>query len=170
MTVATGVAHSEPMSTDATSPEARLQAIGLTIPPAPTSVASYLGVSIVGNLAFTAGHGPVVNGKLAHIGRLGENMDVDAGRVSAQTVALNMLATLKAELGDLGRVERVIKVIVMVNSAPDFEDQPLVADAATEVFIGAFGRDRGMSARSAVGMASLPFGISVEIEGVFQVA
>ena len=157
------------MAADDVSPESRLEELGVTLPATPAPVALYVGVVTVGNLAFVSGHGPMENGELAHLGRLGEDMDVEAGQQAARNVALNILATLKAEFGELSRVERVVKLLVMVNSAPDFHEQPAVANGATDLFVEAFGEARGLSARSAVGMAVLPFGISVEIEGVFEI-
>jgi len=157
------------MALDEVTPEARLEALGIALPPAPEPVATYVGVVTVDNLAFVSGHGPVENGVLAHIGRLGEDMDVTAGQQAARNVALNILATLKAELGELRRVERIVKLLVMVNSTPDFYEQPAVANGATDLFAQAFGEARGISARSAVGMAVLPFGISVEIEGIVEI-
>jgi enamine deaminase RidA (YjgF/YER057c/UK114 family) len=91
------------------------------------------------------------------------------GQQAAQLVALNLLATLKADLGELDRVERVVKLLVMVNSAPDFAEQPLVANGASDLLVSVFGEERGKHARSAVGMGALPFGIPVEIEGIFAV-
>lgn len=151
------------------TPEQRLEAAGVSLPPAPSAVARYAGVVVVDRLAFVSGHGPIEDGELAFIGRLGETMDVATGQEAARNVALNMLATLRAELGELARVRRVVKLLVMVNSAPDFHEQPLVANGATDAFVEAFGEERGVSARSAVGMAVLPFGISVEIEGIFEI-
>ncbi len=151
------------------TPEERLAARGVTLPPPPPPVAKYVSVTTVGNLAFVSGHGPFVDGELAYIGRLGENMDVETGQQSARCVALNILASLKQELGELDRIERAIKLLIMVNSSPDFLEQPVVANGATELFVEALGEQDGISARSAVGMASLPFGISVEIEGVFEI-
>ncbi len=152
------------------TPEARLEALGVELPPTPDAVAKYAGLVAVENLAFVSGHGPVEDGELVYIGRLGETMSVEEGARAARCVALNMLSTLKAELGELSRVERVVKLLVMVNSAPDFHEQPAVANGATDVFAEAFGEERGISARSAVGMAVLPFGISVEIEGIFEIS
>lgn len=157
------------MTTDEQTPEQRLLAAGVVLPRPPAAVARYVSVVLAGDLAFLAGHGPVEDGELAHIGRLGESMSIEEGQKSARCVALNILATLKQELGELDRVVRVVKTHVMVNSAPDFLDQPLVADGATELLVEAFGEARGLGARSAVGMASLPYGISVEIEGVVQI-
>lgn len=153
----------------ASTPEARLEAMGLSLPPAPEAVANYVGLVKVGEIAFVSGHGPVENGELVYRGKLGRDMDTETGRKAAQLVMLNMLATLKAELGELDRIERVVKLLVMVNSTPDFAEQPLVANGASDLLVAIFGEQRGKHARSAVGMGALPFGISVEIEGIFQV-
>lgn len=154
----------------ASTPEARLEAMGLSLPRPPEAVANYVGLRRVDSLVFVSGHGPVENGELVYRGKLGHDMDVATGQKSAQLVILNLLATLKAELGELDRVEQVVKLLVMVNSAPDFAEQPLVANGASDVLLEIFGRERGEHARSAVGMGALPFGISVEIEGIFEVA
>ena len=151
------------------TPEARLEAIGLSLPPPPAAVANYVGLVMVGKLAFVSGHGPVENGELIYRGKLGRDMDVDTGKKSAQLTILNLLATLKAEIGELDRVERVVKLLVMVNSAPDFADQPFVANGASDLLVEIFGLERGRHARSAVGLGALPFGISVEIEGIFEI-
>jgi enamine deaminase RidA (YjgF/YER057c/UK114 family) len=153
----------------ASTPEARLEAMGLSLPPAPEAVANYVGLVRVGEIAFVSGHGPVENGELVFVGKLGRDMDVETGQKAARLVMLNLLATLKAEIGELDRVERVVKLLVMVNSAPDFAKQPLVANGASDLLVEIFGEERGKHARSAVGMGALPFGISVEIEGIFQI-
>jgi enamine deaminase RidA (YjgF/YER057c/UK114 family) len=106
---------------------------------------------------------------MASIGKLGRDLDIEEGKRGAELVALSMLATIKQELGDLDRVKRIVKLLVMVNSTPDFEDAPKVANGASDLLVAVFGQERGAHARSAVGMASLPFGISVEIEGIFEV-
>jgi enamine deaminase RidA (YjgF/YER057c/UK114 family) len=151
------------------TPEARLEALGISLPPAPEAVANYVGLVRVGELAFVSGHGPVENGELVYRGKLGRDLDTETGQKAARLVMLNLLATLKAELGDLDRVERVVKLLVMVNSTPDFAEQPLVANGASDLLVEIFGQERGVHARSAVGMGALPFGISVEIEGIFEV-
>ena len=153
----------------ASTPEARLEALGLSLPPAPEAVANYVGLVRVGEIAFVSGHGPVEDGELVYRGKLGRDMDTETGRKAAQLVMLNLLASLKAELGELDRVERVVKLLVMVNSAPDYAEQPLVANGASDLLVEIFGEKRGKHARSAVGMGALPYGISVEIEGIFQV-
>lgn len=151
------------------TPEARLEALGLSLPPAPEAVANYVGLVRVGEIAFVSGHGPVEDGELVFRGKLGRDMDTETGQEAARLVMLNILATLKAELGELDRVERVVKLLVMVNSAPDYAEQPLVANGASDLLVEIFGEERGKHGRSAVGMGALPYGISVEIEGIFQV-
>lgn len=118
---------------------------------------------------FVSGHGPFRNGEYAFKGKLGLDFDVAAGQQAAQLVALNLLGALKEELGDLSRIKRVVKLLVFVNSDPNFTDQPLVANGASDLLLEIFGNDIGSHGRSAVGMASLPFGIAVEIEGVFAI-
>lgn len=153
----------------ASTPEARLEALGLSLPPPPEPVANYVGLVRVGDLAFVSGHGPVENGELVYRGKLGRDLDVETGQAAARLTMLNMLATLKAELGELDRIERVVKLLVMVNSTPDFGEQPFVANGASDLLVEIFGPERGRHARSAVGMGALPFGISVEIEGIFEI-
>jgi enamine deaminase RidA (YjgF/YER057c/UK114 family) len=123
-----------------------------------------------GNLLFVAGHGPFADGSPTFIGKLGRELNVEEGRRAAELVLQNVLATLKSALGDLDRVTKVVKLLVFVNSAPEFAEQPAVANGASDLLVEIFGPERGSHARSAVGVAALPFGISVEIEGVFEVA
>ncbi len=152
---------------EARSPEARLRDLGIDLPEPPPPVANYVGLVTVGDVVFVSGHGPYQDGEYIYRGKLGRELDVETGRQSARLVAVNMLATLKAELGELDRIARVVKLLVMVNSDPDFIRQPEVANGASDLLVEAFGPERGTHARSAVGLAVLPFGISVEIEGVF---
>jgi enamine deaminase RidA (YjgF/YER057c/UK114 family) len=121
-----------------------------------------------GNLVFVAGHGPHKDDQLVYRGKLGQDVDAETGYQAAQLVALNMLASLKAEIGDLDRVKRIVKLLGMVNSAPDFGQQPEVINGASDLLTHVFG-ERGKHARSAVGMAGLPRGISVEIEMIVEV-
>lgn len=132
-------------------------------------VANYAKTVRVGPLLFVAGHGPFVNGRPAHTGKLGAELGVSAGRKAAEVVMLNILGTLRSELGELSRVERFVKVVVFVNASADFTEHHLVADGATDLLVQVFG-DRGRPARSAIGMASLPFNFAVEIEAVVEVS
>jgi enamine deaminase RidA (YjgF/YER057c/UK114 family) len=152
------------------SPEARLLELGIEIPEPAPPVANYVGAVRVGELLFVSGHGPYQNGEYVYLGKLGRDLDVAAGQAAARVVMLNFLASVRAELGSLDRVERVAKLLVMVNSAPGFSDQPLVANGASDLLVDIFGEERGKHARSAVGMGALPMQISVEIEGVLQVS
>ena len=152
------------------SPEARLLELGIEIPEPAPPVANYVGAVRVGELLFVSGHGPYQNGEYVYLGKLGRDLDVAAGQAAARVVMLNFLASVRAELGSLDRVERVAKLLVMVNSAPGFSDQPLVANGASDLLVDIFGEERGKHARAAVGMGALPMQISVEIEGVLQVS
>ena len=152
------------------TPETKLQELGLVLPDPPKPVATYVGAVQVGSVLFVSGHGPVKDGEHLFIGKLGRDMDVSEGKEAAQLVALNMLATVKAHLGDLDQVKRVVKLLCLVNSSPDFRRQPEVANGASDLFVEIFGKERGSHARSAIGMGALPFGIAVEIEGIFDVS
>lgn len=148
--------------------ESRLATLGLTLPPAPPKGGIYKPVVITGNLAYVSGHGPYRGPDDYICGRLGADLDLAAGQDAARQVGLAMLATLKAELGSLDRVSRVIKLLGMVNCAPDFEDHPKVINGCSQLFAQVWGEDHGIGARSAVGMGSLPGGIAVEIEAIFE--
>lgn len=151
------------------TPEARLQELGLELATPPPAAANYIGAVTVGDLVFVSGHGPYRGGEYAYRGKLGADLDVAAGQEAARVTMVNLLASLKAEVGELDRVRRVVKLLVLVNSAPDFQEQHLVANGGSDLLVEIFGPERGRHARSAVGMAALPFGISVEIEGIFAV-
>lgn len=153
---------------DAPTPEARLRELGLELPEPPAAVANYVGAVTVGDLVFVSGHGPTRDGELIFRGKLGRDVDVPTGQQAAQLTILNLLASLKAEIGELDRVARVVKLLVLVNSDPEFKEQHLVANGASDLLVSIYGRERGLHARSAIGMGALPFGISVEIEGIFQ--
>ena len=151
------------------TPEDRLAQVGLSLPRLADPVALYTPATREGNLVFVSGCGPWRDGSLHHCGTVGAGVTVDEGRQAAELVALNLLSVLAAELGRLSAVRRVVKLLVFVNSAPDFTEQHVVANAASSTLILAFGEDRGAHARSAVGMAALPNDMSVEIEGIFAV-
>lgn len=148
--------------------EAKLLEMGHSIPAIPPAIANYVGAVRTGNLVFVSGHGPLRDGKWEFIGKLGRDLEVEAGQQAAQLVILNCLASLKAEIGSLDRVVRIVRLFGMVNSAPDFTQQPTVIDGASNLLVELFG-ERGRHSRSAVGMGSLPMGISVEIEMVAEI-
>jgi enamine deaminase RidA (YjgF/YER057c/UK114 family) len=154
----------------ALTPEERLAERGLAVPPPPPAVATYVGAVTVGEIVFVSGHGPFADGRFVFTGKLGRDVDVPTGQQAAQLTILNLLASLKAEIGELDRVRRVVKLLVLVNSDPEFEEQHLVANGASDLLVEIFGEKRGRHARSAIGMAALPFGICVEIEGIFALS
>ena len=152
------------------TPESRLAALALELPPAPVPVAVYKPVVVVGNIAYVSGHGPLRADKTLITGVVGRDLDLEAGKLAARQVGLAILATLRAHFGSLDRVTRVVKVLGMVNSAPDFYEHPKVINGCSELFADVWGADNGIGARSAVGMGPLPGNIAVEIEAIFEVA
>ncbi len=150
--------------------ESRLSELNLQLPPAPKPVALYKPLVVAGNLAYVSGHGPLKRDKTLITGRVGDDLDLAAGKAAARQVGLAILATLRSELGSLDRVKRVIKVLGMVNCTPNFSDHPKVINGCSELFSEVFGPENGIGARSAVGMGSLPGNIAVEIEAVFEIA
>ena len=157
------------MEASSMSAEARIAELKLELPPAPKPVAVYKPLVIAGNMAYVSGHGPLKPDKSLIVGRVGADLDLAAGKLAARQVGLAILATLRAELGSLDRVKRLIKVLGMVNSTPDFRDHPAVINGCSELFADVWGRDHGIGARSAVGMGSLPGNIAVEIEAIFEI-
>jgi enamine deaminase RidA (YjgF/YER057c/UK114 family) len=152
------------------NPETRLAELNLQLPPAPTPKGIYKPLLLVGELAYVSGHGPLkADGTLIR-GRVGADLDLAAGKLAARQVGLTILATLQAQLGNLNRVKRVIKILGMVNCTPEFGDHPQVINGCSELFAEVFGSDHGVGARSAVGMGSLPGNIAVEIEAIFELA
>lgn len=148
--------------------EARLIELGITLPDAPAPAANYVPYVIAGDLVYVSGQ--ISNGPDGLIiGKLGENMDVDAGAAAAKTCALGLIAQLKAACdGDLTRLVRVVKLGGFVNSTPDFTDQPKVINGASDFLVELLG-DAGRHARAAVSAVALPLGVAVEIEGIFQI-
>lgn len=157
----------EPVS-EPIDPEARLSAMGVTLPEPSAPVANYVKAVRTGNLVFLSGHGPYRSDGTLVTGKLGRDLTLDEGYEAARLTGISLLASLKQELGDLGRVRRIVKVLGMVNSDPSFTDQPKVIDGCSDLLVEVFG-ERGRHARAAVGMASLPVGIAVEIEMVVEV-
>ena len=152
------------------SPETRLQELGITLPTPPKPIAKYKPTVLVGNLLYVSGHGPAKSGDPALMaGKLGAGLSLAQGKESAKLVAINILATVKAALGSLDRVRRLVKTLGMVNAAPDFLDHPQVINGFSEFMAQVFGDDAGVGARSAVGMGSLPGNIPVEVECMFEV-
>ena len=151
------------------SNEARVAQLKLELPPAPKPVAVYKPLVVAGNMAYVSGHGPLKADKTLITGRVGADLDLAAGKAAARQTGLAILATLREHLGSLDRVKRVIKVLGMVNSAPNFGEHPAVINGCSELFADVFGRDNGIGARSAVGMGSLPGNIAVEIEAIFEI-
>jgi enamine deaminase RidA (YjgF/YER057c/UK114 family) len=149
--------------------DARLAELGITLVEAPAPLATYAPFAVSGDTVYVSGQvsrgpdGPIT-------GKLGEGVSVEAGAAAAATCAHQLIAQLKAACGgDLDRVSRVVKLTGFVNSAPGFTDQPKVVNGCSDVFVAVFG-DAGRHARSAVGVASLPLGVAVEVEGVFEIA
>ena len=151
------------------SAERRLKDLGIELPAAPTPFGSYVEAVQTGNLLFLSGMLPVVVHNPKYLGRLGNELDAESGRDAVRTAALGALATAKAHLGSLDRVTRVVRVGVFIATAGDFFDQPRVADGASDLFRDVFGPDK-MAVRVVIGVASLPLGMPVELEVIFEVA
>jgi enamine deaminase RidA (YjgF/YER057c/UK114 family) len=149
--------------------EQRLSAMGVTLPVAAAPAANYVPFMRTGNLLFTAGQLPLIDGKLLASGQLGRDLDVAAGQQAAKLCAINVLAQAKAALGDLKRIVKVVKITVFVASEPTFIEQHLVANGASDLLVAALG-ERGKHARAAVGVPSLPLGAAVEVEAIIEVA
>ena len=150
--------------------EERFAQLHLTLPPAPKPVAVYRPLVVVSGLAYVSGHGPLRPDGSVITGRVGADLSLEQGQAAARQVGLAILATLRAHLGSLDKVKRVIKTLGMVNSAPHFYDHPKVINGCSELFAQVFGEADGIGARSAVGMGPLPNNIAVEIEVIFELA
>ena len=151
------------------SAEKNLKDHNITLPPAPKPAGVYKPVVFIGNLAYVSGHGPLKNDGSMITGRVGADLNQQAGYDAARQTGLAILSTLRASLGSLDRVRRVIKVLGMVQCTPEFAQQPAVINGCSELFAQVFGSDNGVGARSAVGMNALPSNIAVEIEVIFEV-
>ncbi|RPA69854.1 RidA family protein [Cyclobacteriaceae bacterium YHN15] len=148
--------------------EENFAALGLNLPPAPKPLGVYKPCLVDGKYLYLSGHGTVKEDGSLIIGRIGADLDIDAGKMAARQVALAMLATIKANIGSLNKIKRVIKVLGMVNCTPDFERHPYVINGCSELFAAIWGEENGIGVRSAVGMGSLPDNIPVEIEALFE--
>ena len=150
------------------TPEQNFAALGLNLPPAPQPLGVYKPCLIDGKYLYVSGHGTVKDDKSLIIGRIGEGLSAEEGKLAARQVGLAILSTIKANLGSLDKVKRVIKVLGMVNCTPDFEKHPFVINGCSELFAEVWGNDNGIGVRSAVGMGSLPDNIPVEVEALFE--
>jgi enamine deaminase RidA (YjgF/YER057c/UK114 family) len=150
-------------------PESRIATLELELPPAAKPMGVYKPVVIVDHIAYVSGHGPLKPDGSLCVGRVGDQVDQAAGYAAARQTGLAILATLRSHLGSLDRVQRVVKLLGMVNCTPDFHQHPGVINGCSELLAAVFGPERGVGARSAVGMGSLPGNITVEIEGIFEI-
>ena len=146
----------------------RLKQLGIELPPIATPAAAYVPFVRSGNLVFLSGHIAKRDGK-PWVGQLGRDIDTPTGKQAARAVAVDLLGTLHAAVGDLNRVERIVKLMSLVNSTPDFTEQHLVTNGASEFFAEIFGPEKGAHARSAFGVAQVPMGACVEIELIAEV-
>lgn len=151
------------------SPEKRIQELHLTLPPAPKPVAVYKTAVKIGNMLYVSGHGPLKADKTMITGRVGQDMTLDQGKDAARQVGLAVLATVRDVLGSLDTVKRLVKTLGWVNCTTEFTDQPKVINGFSELMKDVFGEDAGVGARSAVSAHTLPGGIAVEVECIFEV-
>jgi len=149
------------------SPSERVKELGLEFPPAPKPAGVYRPILVVDKFLYISGQGPVKNDGSLIIGRAGDDFDVDEAKLAARQVGLTMLSTIQTHYGSLDKIKRVVKVLGMVNSTPDFGKQPLVINGFSELMADVFGREHGIGVRSAVGMM-LPDNIPVEVEAMFE--
>lgn len=148
--------------------EQRLKDLGLELPDAASPAANYVNAVRTGNLLFLAGKGPLLPDGTYITGKLGEQLTIEQGYEAARRVALMQIAVLKNELGDLNKVKRIVKVLGMINSSPEFTDHSKVMNGFSDMMVNVFG-DKGKHARASVGMCSLPFNIAVEVELIVEV-
>ena len=152
------------------SAENQLRELQLVLPPAPKAMGVYRPVIVAGSLAYVSGHGPLCADGSLICGRVGADLTLDQGKAAARQVGLAILATLRAHFGTLDPVRRIVKVLGMVNATADFFDHPKVINGCSELFAEVWGPENGIGARSAIGVASLPGNIAVEIEAIFELA
>lgn len=148
--------------------EQNLAALGLTLPPAPAPAGVYKPCLQDGKYLYVSGHGPMRDDRSLITGRVGKDLNADEGKLAARQVGLAILATVRAHLGSLDKVKRLVKTLGMVNCTPEFEKQPFVINGCSELFAQVWGPDHGVGVRSAVGMGSLPGNIPVEVEVLFE--
>lgn len=156
--------------TQSPAAQKRFETLGLTLPPAPKPIGAYKPFLRVGQHVYVSGHLPMLPDGSLMRGRVGADLDADGGKAAARQVALTILATLLTNLESLDRVGRVLKVLGVVSCTPDFEKHPHVINGCSELFAEIWGPDHGVGVRSAIGVASLPSGVPVEIEALFELA
>ena len=149
------------------NPELKIKELNLLLPPAPKPVGVYKPVLVIDKLLYVSGQGPVNTDGTLMKGKVGTELSLEEGKLAARQVGLTMISTIKTHFGDLDKIKRVVKVLGMVNSAPDFEQHPAVINGFSELFAEVFGQDNGIGVRSAVGMI-LPMNIAVEVEAIFE--
>lgn len=151
------------------NPEQKLKEMGIEIKEKAPSASKIVSAVRTGNLVFLSGHGPTRPDGTNVVGKLGADLSVEQGQEAARFTGIQLLTSLKAEIGDLNKVKRIVKVLGMVNSTPDFVQSPAVINGFTDLMLEVFGEEKGKHARSAVGMVSLPNGIAVEIEMIVEI-
>jgi enamine deaminase RidA (YjgF/YER057c/UK114 family) len=148
--------------------EARLQALGVTLPTPGAPAATYVPTTVSGRILFVSGQIPIdANGAVQFVGKVGREYSIAEGQAAAKMCAINILANIKASLGDLGKISRFLKVVGFVNAVPDFTDAHLVINGASDFIVEALG-ERGRHARSAIGVGTLPRGVAVEVEAIIE--
>ncbi|AMY10354.1 Endoribonuclease L-PSP [Luteitalea pratensis] len=150
------------------TPEERFAALGLELPPPPKPMGVYKPALVEGVYLYVSGHGTMKPDGSMITGRVGQDLDAEAGKMAARQVGLSMIASIKATVGSLDRIHRVVKVLGMVWAIPEFDRHPFVINGCSELFAAIWGEERGVGVRSAVGMGSLPGNIPVEIEALFR--
>lgn len=150
------------------SPQEKFDTLGLSLPPAPRPVGIYKPYLVDGKYLYLSGHAPVNADSSLIVGRIGDDMDIEEGKLAAKQVGLTMLSTIITNFGSLDKVKRVVKVLGMVNCTNDFLKHPYVINGCSELFADVWGQENGIGVRSAVGMGSLPDNIPVEVEAVFE--
>jgi enamine deaminase RidA (YjgF/YER057c/UK114 family) len=148
-------------------PSEQIKKLNLTFPPAPKPAGVYRPVLVVGKFLYVSGQGPMKNDGTLMLGRLGDNLTTEEGKLVARQVGLTMLSSIQTHFGSLDKIKRVVKVLGMVNCTPDFAQHPLVVNGFSELMADVFGKEHGIGVRSAVGMI-LPDGIPVEVEAMFE--
>lgn len=149
-------------------PEARIKELGLELPPVPKPAGVYKPVVVSCKFLYVSGQGPLKPDGTLIKGRVGEDLDLEAGKLAARQVGLTMLATIKAHYGDLNKIKRLVKTLGMVNCTPDFGQQPAVINGFSQLMADVFGEENGIGARSAVG-AMLPGNMAIEVEAIFEI-